>query len=308
MFRLAVFALVALSLNGQPAQFARAAKNPYDLAKYLGQQGSFPWPLVWQALRVSEPPSSPLCEPCSIDVITVQPSQAILAIESWPVDIYLRFQENQSMWQYTGAYTAFRKNYPSRYEVSRVGGKPFLRVSIQGANGSNWDSEMEEWFDLSQKTFEPVFGFTVQGTENRMGFGVSRSVQAIAISDGSADEIKLRVRIRFSAYHETDLGSVDYDATYARESSSEDFTLRAVQPTLEHGLKITASQFEALANIVTDDGITAEQLMSYVMPRLREIASGTDTDAKGWLESILSFSKDTPEKRELEAILKAKSQ
>ena len=311
MFRLAllaVFALFAAALSAQqpPLLMARAAKNPYDFARYLAGQGSFPWPSVWEVLHVSSPPAAPLCEPCSIDVITIEPPQAILAIQSWPIDIYLRFQENKSMWQYTGAYTAIRKNYPSRYEVSRVGGKPFLRVSVQGANGSNWDSEMEEWFDLSQKTFEPAFEFTVQGREDRMGFGVSRSVQAVAMPDGSADQIKLSARIRFSAYLETDLGSLDYEATYVRDSSSKNFTLRDVQPSLEHGPKITTAEFEALANIVTDDGITAEQLMPYVMPRLREIASGTDIDTKRWLESILSFSKDTPEKRELEALLSAK--
>ena len=48
--------------------------------------------------------------------------------------------------------------------------------------------------------------------------------------------------------------------------------------------------------------------MSYFIRTLIVIAAGTDTDTKGWLESTLNFCKDTPEKRELEAILKAKSQ
>ena len=309
MLRLAIFALSALRLFAQD-DLVPAAKNPYDLARYLDSHTNVAWEQVWKALGVAKPPEAPNCEEdgafrCSVRVITIpRPSQAILAINGFPVDLYIRFLQQGSGWRYAGSDAELKKNHAGRYEISQVDGKPFLRVSGQGANGSDWDSEIETWFDLSLPDFNPVFGFTVQGGESRV-LGVSRSVLANA-EEGAEGVINVVVEIRFSMGHELDLGSAQYVATYARNSGQKKFSLKGVKPYLPDGLAISNREFELLANIDVDRSPPTERLLVFTLPRLKEIATGSSADAKDWLRAVLAACKDTPEKRVLQSLLDRK--
>ena len=53
-----------------------------------------------------------------------------------------------------------------------------------------------------------------------------------------------------------------------------------------------------------DQGPSNEALMRYIMPQLREIAAGPGGPKKNWLKRLLSKAHDTPEVRELKALLK----
>jgi hypothetical protein len=192
-----------------------------------------------------------------------------------------------------------------RYGISRTPGKSFLRVSIQGANGSNWDSEIETWFDLSLPDFTPVFAFTVQGSDNRMGLGISREIHA-SVLGSDPDTVDLDVEVRYSSRYDLDLGFASYRATYQRPAKQAKFSLRAVHPLRGAAPAISNKAFEDLADVDVDGGVTNEQLLRYTLPRLRAIASGSNAEAKEWLRSVLSRCKDTPEKRTLQALLENK--
>jgi len=290
MLRLIALGIFAVSLSAQNAT------NPYDLARSIDSH-NVDWASIWKKLGVAKPPEMPRCEvnwSCSADVITVlKPTQAIVVVVAPPEDMYLRFLEAGSGWRYAGNYIAIKKNFGERYEISRTLDKSFLRVFGQGANGSNWDSEIETWFDLSLPDFEPVFGFTVQGIDNRMGLGISREVRA-------------NVAYRYSSGYGTGLGSAQYKATYERPANKKKFSLREAHPSLKGSPPISNKAFEDLADIDVDGGVTNEQLLIYTLPRLKEIASGSDAEDQGWLRSVLSFCKDTPEKRTLQALLERK--
>ncbi len=306
MFRLIALAILAIPLCAQNMA------NPYDLVRSIDSHNSN-WTSLWNAPRITEPRSLPRCDPsttwpCSVDVITVlKPSQAIVALSGWPESTYLRFLEDGSGWRYAGLEDAIVKNYGRRYEISRIADKPFLRISSQGANGSDVDSEIESWFDLSLPDFEPVFEFTVQGSEIRFGVGISRWVHANALAAGESIEVDLEVLYSESLY--VDLGLARYKATYARQPNQKRFSLREVHPFFSDAPEISNKDFEDLANI---DGTTMnerpsnERLLVYTLPRLKEIASGPDSEVKEWLRDILSRCKDTPEKRALQALLERK--
>jgi hypothetical protein len=304
MLRLLLLGIIAISAC------SRNAINPYDLAKSIDSH-NVDWASIWRKLGVTDPPDIPRCDPssgllCSAAAITVfNPSQVIVAVFG-PEDVYLRFLEAGSGWRYAGNYIAIEKNFGQRYEISRRFDKSFLRVSTQGANGSNWDSEIEAWFDLSLPDFKPVFGFTAQGSENRMGLGISREVHAGVLGWGSdPDTIDLDVEIRYSSGYDIDLGFARYKATYERPAKKAEYSLREVRPFQSDSPAISNKAFEDLADIV-DDGISNEQLLIYTQPRLKQIASGLNADAKDWLRSVLSVCKDTPEKRTLQALLQNK--
>lgn len=281
------------------------AQTPYELARAIDSHDAG-WASIWKAVGIKDMPSLPRCspdttEPCSVDVITLlRPSPAILVLSGWPEARYLRFVEDGSRWRFAGTHLTFFKNYAERYEITRFGETPFLRISGQGANGSDIDSEMETWFDLTLSDFAPVFQFTVQGSENRMGIGVSRKVRAYAF-DGGEGAIGLGLEGRYSSAFGTNLGFAKYRGTYQRAANQEKFLLRSVTPAISN------KDFEALANIdFREDPLPSnEQLIVYTLPRLKQIASGTNEQDRGWLRSVLGFCKDTPEKRILLQLLRS---
>jgi hypothetical protein len=298
--------LIALGILAIPV-CAQTATNPYDLARSI-EGRNVDWASFWKKLGVAKPPDMPRCEvdwACSADVITLlNPSQAIVVVSAMPEDVYLRFLEDRAGWRYAGVHITFKKNFGRRYEISRMLDKAFLRVSSQGASGSDVDSEVESWFDLSLLDFEPVFEFTVQGSEIRYGVGVSRWVHANATLAGESIEVDLEVQYSEALY--VDLGHARYKAIYARQPNQKKFSLREVHPFFSDAPEISNKDFENLANIdgaAIDENPSNEKLLVYTLPRLKEIASGTEAENKEWLRSVLSFCKDTPEKRALQALL-----
>lgn len=139
-----------------------------------------------------------------------------------------------------------------------------------------------------------------------MGLGISREVHADVFTwrYTPADTIDLDVEVRYSG-NDLDLGFASYRATYQRPAKQAKFSLREVHP-LRGAPAISNKTFEDLADIVVDDGVSNGQLLVYALPRLRAIASGSNADAQGWLLSVLSRCKDTPEKRTLQSLLERK--
>ncbi len=187
MYRFASIVLVSSVAFAQTApapEIVRAAKSPYDLARYIDSHVGFEWGPLWNALGVGG--SLRPCEnsgDCSTELITVlDPPQTILVIDTpWETEVYVRYLGSEKEgWRQAGAHSAFIKNYPRRHSMTRVGKQPFLRVASQGVSGSGVSSEVEQWFDLSRPEFKPVFSFTSQGSQNRLGFGLNRELHAFA--------------------------------------------------------------------------------------------------------------------------------
>jgi hypothetical protein len=298
MWRAGTFLLFAVCAGAQTT-------NPYDLARYLTSHKGTEWEAVWNAWGIPKG-DTPFCDAegaCTVDLITItKPSQVILVIQSQPSDSYFRFRPTGPKWRYAGSTSGLDKNYGRRYEIARMGGKPFLKTSSQGANGSDWDSELESWFDLSLEKFEPVFWFTPRGSEFRTGFGVCRDVRAFA-SEGMEGTIELDIEIRFSLLGKIDLGFARYKARYARTAHDTRFTLREGVPLGGSARSLSNADFEKLVNIDVDDGPSDEQLVQFAMPRLKEIASGRDQASRKSLKEGIEHWEDSPAKRELLALI-----
>jgi len=307
-----MFRLIALGIFAIPI-CAQNVANPYDLARSISTHEDIDWPALWKTLGVTNPPYPPNCGACSPEVITMfDPSQVILAVPTPPEPLYFRFLQDASGWRFAGLQHAIIKNHGERHEIGDVGKKRFLRTSRQGASGSDMDSEIETWFDLSRPDFESAFEFTVQGVDSRLGSGVTREVRAsvsgsrpagrnyLTGTDDPDETIDLDVEVRYSGSG-VDLGFGEYWATYARAPNQKKFSLREVRPSRRDVPAISKSDFDDLANI--NGGPSNEQLLVYALPRLKNLASGSDADNKEWLRSILSRCKDTPEKRTLQALL-----
>ena len=317
MFRLAALTLLVISLPAQipsvqDEELARAAKNPYDLARFIDSHLGFDWNVLWKALGIQPlfiQPCGKLSngrKHCSTELITVlDPDQMILVVQgdATPADIYLRFlQEKPGGWRFAGADWVAIHNHPRRHEVDRSTGKPFLRVSSQGDRGSDVDSEIEDWFDLTQPGFEPVFSFPVQGYQQRFGFGISRRIVGSISAKKNLINVVLDVHFEGSDNNgKYDLGTTVYSAVYTQARGAK-FSLQSVGAWLSGQTKISPAEFEALADL--DQGPSDEDLIRYNMSRLSEIASSRDSATKRWLKQLLTSVKDTPEVRELKSLLR----
>ncbi len=180
--------------------------------------------------------------------------------------------------------------------------KPFLAVSSDHSqNGVTTQQVLEDWFDLTQRDFEPVFRFTSNGGQWRFGFGVGRTIHARyeVNQTAQAESIELTLTISFDG---TGLSQKStYLGIYERRTSEKTFKLRSAYAGLDRSSPIYARDFEDLADPFS--ALSNEKLMAWAFPGLMRIATGTDADAKKWLRSVLGHTGDTPETRRLLSLL-----
>lgn len=300
-FLSAAIALAQIAL-AQGITAEQAAKSPYDFARYIESHPGADVTPVWKSMGVADGPGqvarcepSPGVGPCEIEIITLlDPSQVILLLEGRGWDDYLRFLQDGQRWRFAGAARAFLKNFPRRHEILRIGDKPFLVVSEQGISGTGVDSEGQTWYDLTAPDLAPVFSFTVQGEE--FGSLIRRSIRGNANGGraGGVDSISLTVRVDFDLQGRH-LSSLQYVALYQRAPGGREFSLKSVG---SGGEPVSIKEFEAVSDI-HDDPLPFEQVLIYALPGLKQIASGSDAEARGELREYLAVCKDTPEKKTL---------
>jgi hypothetical protein len=304
MYRLAatILASVAFAQNAPGPDIVRAAKSPYGLARYINSHDEIDWAPLWRALGIDVKLGLPCSMNCAAELIVIEnPEQVILIVNAFlAFDVYLRFEKGETgEWRVTGKYYAnVWDGNPHRHEIVRAGSTQFLLVSTHGGHGSGLDEEMEDWLDLSRPSFEPVFSYAVRGHEDAMGFGISREIEAVAHAN-SPTEIELGLTIYFS-YSSGDLalGRFEFFGNYSRALGGT-FALQSVRSGYQPS-PITKRDFEAFVRV---GGASEAQEIKYALPRLKEIASGKNDEAKQWLRHILGRISDTPEKRTLLELL-----
>jgi len=317
MYRLAATIILSSVAFAQTVEDAEmAAKSPVMLARYVESHNTVDWGALRRTLGLKAsqywlaPCGSnfPAAEaPCSAEIVTVaNPQQEIVIIRggdfSYTVE-YLRYlQSVKGGWQFVGEYSAFKKDGPSRHEVMRVGGKPFLKISSNHTqNGVSIQQELEDWFDLTQLDFEPVFSFTVDGGEDRFGMGVGPKIHAqCKLSQASGlERIDLILSVHFNGPG-LKLESM-YLGTYDRRSNEKKFVLRNAYSGLDRRSMMSTKDFEELADPFS--GLSNEKLLAYARAGLQKIATGSDPEARDWLRSVLNYAENTPEKRMLLELL-----
>jgi hypothetical protein len=294
MYHLAATIILSSVAFAQNPEIAVAAKSPITLARYVESHSIVDWKALRSTLSLKEsqywlaPCGSNFRAaeaPCSAETVTVaNPEQATVIIRggdfSYAVE-YLRYlQDPKGGWQFAGENSAFKKDGPSHHEVMRVGGKPFLKIfSNHSQVGMGISQEVEEWFDLTQSDFEPVFSFTVDGGENRFSFGVSRNIHAqCSLSQPSGLE---RIDLILSVHLEgpgLDLEAM-YLGIYERPANAKKFTLRIAYSGLDHRTTISTKDFEELADPF--EGPSNEKLLVYALPRTSENRRGVRSECQG---------------------------
>jgi hypothetical protein len=311
---LAVLPLLAQSVpRSQNDELVRASKNPYDLARFIDSHLGFDWNVLWKALGTegaSIQPCGKLSDGkggCSSELITVlNPDQTIVLVKGdfTPADVYIRFMhEKNGSFKFSGMQGAEIHNYPRRHEVDRSTGVPFLRISVQGLRGSDIGSEIENWYDLTRSEFEPVFSFTVHGSQRRLMFGMSREISTVIIPNRDSIDVVLEVTLSGEDHRGSySLGTLEVVGVYKRAASGAAFALQEAFSDMPRKLKMSVTDFISLADL--SEGPSNEDLIRLDVYELKEIATGTDLSAKACLKELLKRCKDTPEVRQLKSLLR----
>lgn len=208
-------------------------------------------------------------------------------------------------WRFAGEASAIQRNGPSHYELRHFGIKPFFTItSDRSQNGVAVQQVLQNWFDLTQPGFAPVFSITLRGSESRFGFGVGRTIEAapaLAESRGiETFQVALSIRFKGPGLNEP----ASYTGVYERRDGAPKFALRDAYSETPHRAPMPKEDFAELADPFS--GISNEKLLSYALPGLKKIANGPDGDAKEWLRSILRNTNDTVPKRLLTDLLRGR--
>lgn len=143
----------------------------------------------------------------------------------------------------------------------------------------------------------------MQGRELRYRFGVSREVHA-DVQEATVKNIDLFVEVNY--FGEGDLGTAHYEGTFELAANGN-YLFKGALTLGDGAAPPPQKDFEELANIDgASDPLTSpsnERLLVYALPGLKAVAVGSNTEAREWLEFMLSNYKDTPEKRTLRRLL-----
>ncbi len=311
-----LLAIVSSSLWGQVAPVGNAPPSPFDVAQLIDSGSRVDRTQLWKDIGApGAPPADlplPHCgdpdySPCSTELIGVaNPSQFILLIQEdidFRGDLFLRFLKDGAGWKFAAYHFEPLKYYPSRHGIMRLGDKPFLKVSRQGISGTGVASEIEEWFDLTLASFDPVFSFTVQGHSFVLPSDVGRDVRGVALRDRQAatETIDLSLTVRF-LLESDDLGVVDFTGIYERQAGQEKFVLRRAGIGDYSGqmTPVDTKDFEDLTDMESESG---ELLLRYDQSGLKTIAAGKDTALKAKLREWSDRLGDSPERNAIKKLL-----
>ncbi len=305
-----ILSTFAFARRRPPVEIALAAKSPLTLARYVASHKVLDWKVLQSVLSTQAGKEYfRVCgeseeDPCSVEIETVlEPAQTILILQAADpkkYDVYVRYlQKKNGDWQFTGTHEAMVGEYPRRHEFAQVNGKPFLKVASDHTQiGIALLQEVEDWFDLTQLTFQPVFSFTRQGSYEPFSEEVGRAVRAWATPkrvDG-VDAIDVTLTVTFNG---PDVGvHVEFEGIYKRSSGARIFSLQAAYSNVDRRAVIPLEDFAGLGGVDFDE-ISNERLVFYAFPGLKKIASGPNKVAREWLRFVLGNVGDTPEKRAL---------
>jgi hypothetical protein len=293
----------------EAAELAKATKNPFELARFIDKHPAGYWDVEWKSPTLSVKPARETEEfsMCATEVLSVMaPEQAIVIIgcEASPGDVYVRYtRQRDGSWRCEGTQDFEIRSYPRRHEIERSRTRVYLRVWFQGAHGSDIGQEIEVWFDLSQTGFEPVLGVTAQGwVSNFPPAGISRTFTSDSLAKD--DEIIVNLHVALTGYGDNEpieLGHISPSATFVRQPAKNSLTCQSAEAELGRETKLSCAFFAKLQSM---EAIPGEDLIRLYPDLFRDIAKRNDGQKKQWLREFLKTAKNTPEVRELRALLK----
>ncbi|MFN7925392.1 MAG: hypothetical protein U0Q16_35160 [Bryobacteraceae bacterium] len=310
-----LFAAVVLSCGfsgfADDEEIERLAGSPLELAKFVETHSNFEWAPLWRALKHES--FLPSCSagfqgvpPCSSEVITVaDPLQLIVILEheSSGFQVFLRYRSNgPGKWRHSGSYSPFVKYFHPEHRVTRLGGKPYLVVTGQGAAGLGVSGKLESWIDLTREKFEPCLSFTSSSHFLPTGDHPGRETRGLMTSYSADPEQSVTV-----AYHVEFTARAGDSKVRVVERSDKVVYVRAKSGNFEMAPRLstaTKEQVEMFYEGSALDDFDKKGFLRFNLGGLNSVARGNDTKLRDWLEKYLADGPETAESRDLKELMK----
>jgi hypothetical protein len=215
---------------------------------------------------------------------------------------YLIFKErglNGS--QLLGHIGVWSKYRPSSHAVLLSGGKAWLVIDGQSANGSGLAAYHHTIYRVSSRDVKPVLSYFSEIHQSGFGPWPTRTVLARPVS--------------VEVQNGTVKGTVSYTIEYFAPNGREGIALFAKRQTAvlvgsyatgstflhANASDITPHEFETVFNF---DSMREEEFLNYNRSELRAIAVGRDREKKEWLKESLATFENSGIKRELLSLLR----
>jgi hypothetical protein len=200
-----------------------------------------------------------------------------------------------------GNISAHSKYKPSRHFVLMSGGKAWLVIQSQVANGSGLAVYDQTIYQVSARGVEPAVTYFSEISQSGFGLSPSRRIKAYPVS----------CEVKGGKLNATVAYTVDYSASVAApdEALFRKQQTAVLIATIGHGatrLDTSASdiarhEFETIYNF---DSMDEDAFLTYNHSELRSLALGRDRSKKQWLKEYLEECERHPIKRELLSLLR----
>ncbi len=307
-----IFCGLAAILGAQ--DIVTAAASPYTLAKFVETHSTFEWKPLWSALHITDqsiflPPceeSPPGAAGCASELVAiVDLSQVIVVLEHRDsmFQVFLRYQMLGSIgWRFTGAYAPHVKYFRPEHRIISFGAKPFLVVVGQGNAGSGMSSKVESWIDLTTGEFEPVLNFTSEGDHLYAPIGRDVTGLVVSLTTQPVERVAVAFDIRFHVEvgetgETVPVGERRDRVVYGRTGGGK----FKVKPSLSTAsVKDVEDFYDDM-----DSEFTKAEFLKFNLNGLIVLATSQNSRGRAWLADYLRHSPDTPESRQLKALLAA---
>jgi hypothetical protein len=281
----------------QLAELARATNNPFDLAKFIDTHPASDWGVEMKARRLVLAPyywgQGPF-EPCETELLNLKSPEQVIVVIKGRATRFLRYtRQADRSWRAEGtAGTGPRE--PQDYKLDQTSGTPFLRVMSELDHGSNVHAEGERWYDLTSPGLEPAFSLMPEVWDDRWNIGIGRKVTTSVVERSG----EVRAVVHFEFYTQ-DVAILSWSPTfvYSRAQRGGSFRCRSLDPI------VTCMDLNKLTATGEGETPTEEYLIRFAFPGLKKIAAGPDGETKQWLRDYIAARKDTPEVRQIRALL-----
>ncbi len=279
--------------------------NPRTIEYFIDQHPQANLKRLWERLRIVEGVSADwLCSNCKAHLFHYNldedtDKELLLRIadpmrESYRYLIFKRLTNLDT--KLLGYIDARGKYRPSTHVVMLSGGKAWLAVESQAANGSGLAAYRQTIYQVSSDGVKPAVSYFSEISQSGLAPFPGRHIVGYPVSCEIQD------------------GRVKATVSYTVEYAAQDVTLFEKQQTAvlvgavasgrtrldTTGSNIARHEFETIFNF---DSMGEEDFLNYNRSELRAIAVGRDAIKKKWLKRYLDECGDSSGQRELLALL-----
>ena len=209
-------------------------------------------------------------------------------------------QKGETDWIFYGSIRSGAQQYDApEYRIIRNGDKVWFVLNELWGRGSDYVLYGERWYEL-RKGVKEVLSYPEHGHLARPDLEFTRdfklvSSNGVTMPSEQEIQVKLLITYKMGSNHTRELFTKAQHVAYSWDSQAGKYVFNKAKSGVSD---------EELEDIYMPDGLPLEEILQYNFPEFKAIASESDRKEKEWLTKLMGEIEDSPEKQELQTMLK----